>query len=385
MSQGKNWCFTLFQYEQVPVWNELPDWATYMVFQEEQAPDTGRKHIQGYVQLVTQKRMKALKTLMNSDSAHLSIAKGTAKQNKVYCTKEDTRVSGPWEYGEIIERGSNKRKVMEKYKEDPENMKLEDPKTYRRCFAKEVNEQFKALELPNMDRPWQVILDHMLGFGPDDRHIYWVYGSRGNEGKTTWAKVKVQKEGWHYSRGGKGQDIKYGYIEHLGNIIFDIPRQSEDCLQYSVVEEIKDRMLCSIKYEPIEVYSNKPVHVVVLANFKPVMQETYTADGRSLKRQMLSKDRLILINIDDMEVETEDSRRSFTDILEEIQDPEASSPTDTVVPETQETSPRPIIDPVEVDIDVNNNIINDVLLEAQETGAANRIRARYNKGPNYIV
>ena len=93
---------------------------------------------------------------------------------------------------------------MERFQEDPEELRLADPKLYRRCLATKVNSEFSSLVLPVPDRPWQLVAQKVLDQGPDDRTIIWVYGSEGNEGKTTWAKIKIQ-EGWFYSRGGKGE------------------------------------------------------------------------------------------------------------------------------------------------------------------------------------
>ena len=72
MSQSKNWCFTLFEYETVPFVHDLPEWASYIVFQEEECPRTGKSHIQGYVQLVSRLRMQGVKKLFNCNSIHLA-------------------------------------------------------------------------------------------------------------------------------------------------------------------------------------------------------------------------------------------------------------------------------------------------------------------------
>ena len=205
MSSARNYCFTLFQYSK-PLFTELPDWANYIVYQEEKAGGTDRLHLQGYINLKKAQRMSFLKKQLGN-TVHLETCRGTATQNKEYCTKEDTRIDGPWEFGVMAEKGSNKRKIMEQYKDNPEEMMLEDPKLYRRCLARDMNERFKEHILPDMNRPWQVIIEHLLlKFADDNRVIFWIYGSEGNEGKTTWAKKKIQ-EGWKYSRGGSGDKI----------------------------------------------------------------------------------------------------------------------------------------------------------------------------------
>ncbi|ALK03647.1 replication initiator protein [Alphasatellite 1] len=252
MSQQRNWCFTLFNYV-LPLFSVLPPWANYIVYQEEICPDTSRKHIQGFINLKRPQRFSFLKKNL-PDGAHIESCKGSASSNRDYCTKDASRFAWPWEFGVFAESGSNKRKTMERFQDDPEELRLADPKLYRRCLATKVNFEFSSVVLPVFDRPWQLLVEKILNEGIDDRTIIWVYGSQGNEGKTTWAKKKVQ-DAWFYSRGGKGENIKYQYVEHLGNCIFDIPRQVEDNLQYTVLEEIKDRLIRSSKYEPIDVNS----------------------------------------------------------------------------------------------------------------------------------
>ena len=212
-------------------------------------------------------------------------------------------------------QGVNKRKTMERFQEDPEELRLSDPKLYRRCLATRVNSEFSSLVLPVLDRPWQCVAQKILDQGPDDRTIIWVYGSEGNEGKTTWAKKKIQ-EGWFYSRGGKGENIKYQYAEHLGHCVFDIPRQVEDNLQYTVLEEIKDRLIRSSKYEPIDFNCSDSVHVVVCSNFLPSLELEHNNRGEIIKKPLLSRDRVFIINIDESVCGHPDDLKSFDMYLE---------------------------------------------------------------------
>lgn len=294
-SRVRRWCFTLFDYE-LPLFEALPDWACYLVYQEELTPSTAVPHLQGFVVCKTPARMEAMKKRLGI-SVHLEAARGTSTEAANYCKKEESRIQGPWEYGVLVEQGSGKRKLVARYQEDPEDLRLEDPKAYRRVLAYHVNQEFKNLELPDFTRPWQVVLKNYIDKEPDSRSIYWVFGSEGNEGKTTFSKKLIQ-EGWFYSRGGKAADIKYSYAEHLGNVVFDFPRQSEDLLNYQVIEEVKDRLLTSSKYEPLQINCKDHVHVVVMANFLPSLENEIDNHGKQIRRKLLSKDRVWIVNID---------------------------------------------------------------------------------------
>lgn len=72
---------------------------SYLVFQVETAPETKKDHIQGYVHFKKKKAFKTVQALFTG--AHLEAAAGTPAENKAYCTKEDTRKAGPWEFGEV--------------------------------------------------------------------------------------------------------------------------------------------------------------------------------------------------------------------------------------------------------------------------------------------
>ena len=76
----------------------------YMVAQAELAPTTGRLHIQGYVECKdrwTFHRVKA-EIFQTMPGVSIAVARGSAQQNREYCTKAESRVPGtePVEIGD---------------------------------------------------------------------------------------------------------------------------------------------------------------------------------------------------------------------------------------------------------------------------------------------
>ena len=92
------WCFTDNKAEG-KVHQEILDLfknAVYCVFQREKE---AHEHFQGYVYFNNPKSLVGVRRLL--PTAHWTVAEGTPEQNRVYCTKEETRIEGPWSFGEI--------------------------------------------------------------------------------------------------------------------------------------------------------------------------------------------------------------------------------------------------------------------------------------------
>jgi len=103
---SRRWCFTVNNPETVldDLWVNLQPWlwagATYCVYQLEQGEERATPHYQGYVEFANAKTLAAVKKLSGLERAHFEEAKGTAEQNRAYCTKEEDRLDGPWTWGE---------------------------------------------------------------------------------------------------------------------------------------------------------------------------------------------------------------------------------------------------------------------------------------------
>nr|QLM02661.1 satellite replication initiator protein [Parsley severe stunt alphasatellite 1] len=262
---SKRWCFTL-NYKTVLERETfislfLQDEINYFVCGDETAPTSGQKHLQGYVSWKKLIRLGGLKKKFGV-RAHWEIARGSDSQNREYCSKE-TLIS---ELGVPVTAGSNKRKTMDKYLEDPEEMKLKDPDTALRCKSKILRDEYMLVKAQLSLRPWQVELHQKILEDPDDRTIFWVYGADGGEGKSTFAKELI-KYGWFYTAGGKTQDILYMYAQDAErNIAFDVPRCSSEMMNYQAMEMMKNRVFASTKYRPVDLCVKKKVHLIVFAN-----------------------------------------------------------------------------------------------------------------------
>ncbi|QJQ37747.1 replication-associated protein [Cressdnaviricota sp.] len=72
--------------------------VAFCIGQAEQCPQTGRKHLQFYVQLGRTCTMKWLKKYVN-EHAHWEKARGSVDENIQYCSKLESRIDGPWQFG----------------------------------------------------------------------------------------------------------------------------------------------------------------------------------------------------------------------------------------------------------------------------------------------
>ncbi|AJD07544.1 replication-associated protein [Sewage-associated circular DNA virus-25] len=97
MSSSSRWVFTV---NNPGAWRPHYDVTAmqFLVFQMEQGA-SGTPHIQGYVRFTHPKKLEAAKRALVCEEAHMEIANGNEGQCIDYCTKEDTRIGGPWVYG----------------------------------------------------------------------------------------------------------------------------------------------------------------------------------------------------------------------------------------------------------------------------------------------
>lgn len=293
--QVTRWCFTLNN----PTDDEtraltaaaiLPA-VTYLVFGRETG-ESGTPHLQGFVIFKRSKRIASVKRFFGSTRYHLEVAHGTNKQASDYCKKE-----GSFEEFGILPGPVGKTSRFDDLKE----WVLEQP--VKPC-AREVANAFPSLflqygrvmewidhiypvpELGDVElRPHQDALERELDADANDREIIFVVDNTGGTGKSWFVKYMLRKRPNDVQRLsiGKRDDLAYAIDESKSVFLFDIPRSQSEYLQYSILEQLKDGMIFSTKYQSRSKSLNRNAHVVVFMNEQP-------------DRNALSQDRYKVIN-----------------------------------------------------------------------------------------
>ena len=110
---SKNFVFTInADEEQSATWPladecpiEPPEGYRYMLCQVEAAPTTGQIHLQGFIVFERNQRVGRVAAMEPFRHAHVEVMKGTVKSNEEYCSKDESRIKGPWRFGDIPVQG----------------------------------------------------------------------------------------------------------------------------------------------------------------------------------------------------------------------------------------------------------------------------------------
>lgn len=96
LPQSRRWVFTSFK----DALEISTNGVKYYVYQAEEAPTTKKKHWQGYIVLTRAQRMSFVKKCLDDEKAHIEIANGTDEQCIAYCTKPESQIAPPIEWGD---------------------------------------------------------------------------------------------------------------------------------------------------------------------------------------------------------------------------------------------------------------------------------------------
>jgi len=107
MTGFRNLCFTEYSImDFLEKLDKICSYCEYIIFQVETCPDTGRNHLQGYLEFKEQHRQTKCKKILLK-STHFKARKGTQTQAIEYCRKADTSLGEEhrFEYGEARKQG----------------------------------------------------------------------------------------------------------------------------------------------------------------------------------------------------------------------------------------------------------------------------------------
>ncbi len=275
MSRSRNWMFTLNN----PQENELQallDACKQAAWQLERG-DQGTEHFQGYVEFSSMKALNQLKRFV--PRAHWEKRRGNQAQAFDYCTKDDTRLSGPFYHpGDWHPNTQGKRTDLVAARELLKTKRnfaeaVDDDELTAICakYPKFVHHVISHANRPGpmiepMFRPWQAGLMEKLSNEPDPRKIHWYVDPVGNNGKSFMTRYLVRNKG-AIMLIGKRADIYHAY-EGQSIVVFDYTRAQQDQVDYTAIESLKNALVFSSKYESKMKVFEVP-HVIVFSNWEP--------------------------------------------------------------------------------------------------------------------
>ena len=252
--RGRRWAITIHGHEQQDFDKLVKFFNTDEVECACIAKEWGKYRIHPHWQIYLEffERVNNIKTklsaILGHDNSHIEAAKGTKQANIKYLHATEKH----YEMG-MIEYAKNIGEV---------------PKNYR---AKTVEfwRSFKP-------RPFQQSIIDIAKGEPDKRYIYWIYETIGNTGKSILIEYLCIFHG-AIATGGRAADMKYAVaryqeLTHHDPVVIclNLARSASFTKATTLsVEELKDGVFFSGKYESTNYLAfNKP-HIFIFANKKP--------------------------------------------------------------------------------------------------------------------
>lgn len=288
---AKRWCFTLNNYspqEEQLIHNAHAQGGIRYLVSGRENGQSGTPHLQGFVAFDSRRSLIQVKAVLGA-RLHLEIARGSNEEASNYCKKD----------GEFVEYGSlppspGHRSDWDRYREWVETLgrvptDREIAREFTSLFAR-YSEKCRVIAkfllpvprvLPDGAtlRDWQLGLrDRLIEPCTDDRTILFYVDTEGNTGKSWFCSYMLEKypERTQTLGVGKVVDIAYMIDEDKDIVLIDCERSASEYLQYRVLEQMKNRRVCSTKYAGQMKILSKLPHVVVFMNEQPDMSKLST-------------------------------------------------------------------------------------------------------------
>lgn len=224
--RSRSWCFTINNYsndDYAAVQRLATDdeGVTYLVVGKEKG-EQGTPHLQGYVHFSNPRRRSTLRAAVGN-KGHWEKAKGTAKQNRTYCTKEGEF----WEHGVLPSQGkrSDINVLVERLCNAPRSTSVKRLVERREFDALSTYAKYpKFMDRIRMEAlPRRVPAPDTCSDAPfKPPQVFWLHGPTGC-GKSRWA-YETYPEAYRFPGAGFWYD---GYVDEEV-IIFDDFRFTKD-------------------------------------------------------------------------------------------------------------------------------------------------------------
>lgn len=244
-------------------------------------------HVQGYIEFKKRMTWTAVKGLPfpgDWNEVHMEECKGSAAANITYCSKEETRLAGPWTWG--TSGGEGGAPTLEEaagqllVHRNLGRMARDAPELFVR-HHRGLEALLRVTDDPMEQegiilRPWQQKIVDLINEDPHPRRIYWIWEPNGGTGKSFLARHLICNYGALFLTNGRHDRLLNAWNRERV-VLFDFAR---DVVTVDRHGDTSDR----VPYSPIEHYKNGVVwsgfagarqmvgavpHVICFANFEP--------------------------------------------------------------------------------------------------------------------
>lgn len=281
---GTRWCFTINNptdvcRQHVAELGNNDRVIRYLVVGRE-VGSNGTPHLQGFV--VFRNTVTRTRVLSFLPRSHVEQTRGSSQQAGTYCKKDGdfdeygtcptqggatTVLSALYEWGDayIAEHG---------HAPSSPEIAREHPTAYLRYPR--ATRLFQARAPPPVIRTgnlneWQQELHDSLEEDADDRSILFYVDPDGGKGKSWFQQyyLSTYPQKTQVLSIGRRDDLAHVIDENKTHFMFNVPRCGMEFFQYTIVEQLKDQMIFSPKYNSRTKILRKKPHVVVFCNEEP--------------------------------------------------------------------------------------------------------------------
>lgn len=257
--------------------------------------ESGTRHLQGFAIVTRQRTLHWFRNHL--PHSHIEFARGTSQQARDYCKKDGDFL----EFGDFPANGGSRSDLQQLFEWSDEftiaHGRAPNSPEVARAFPREytkyprlVRTLFHRADPPELQtgqpRQWQADLAAELEEEADRRSVIFYVDPDGGNGKTWFQQ-------WFFTNHpndvqilsiGKRDDLAHVIDPTKKTFFFNVPRGGMEYFQYTIAEQLKDRMVFSPKYNSRMKFMMQNVHVVVFCNEDPDM-EKMTEDRYILRNE----------------------------------------------------------------------------------------------------
>lgn len=222
----------------------------YYMFQVEKGIDEETEHIQGTIFFNVGKRFQTFKSYL--PTAHIEKVKGTNTQVRYYCSKSDTRIDGPFEFGQFAEERerTDVRDFVSLVQAGASKSELS--RLYPHLYVRERN-KIDSITADTYEE---------YGYRLRDIDVTYIYGDSG-VGKTTYVRRKIGlKDTFFVHSYDNAMFTNYKYQDNIVLDEFAGQMKLQTLNQLLDTKPFEMRGLGCLKYATFH-------HIYIISNYKP--------------------------------------------------------------------------------------------------------------------